>query len=185
MSINAVGNKIQQYNFWTVGVATSNPETPDFFQLKSKDTKTPEQYNADLAKLAEEYIAEYDSDGDKQVSFDEFWNKDYEELKSVFPNPDTSLLEKAKQTLKLSFDRLNANNTEKSKEKLDKNEIMNFFFTMDSLTPVNGNWSANGVLSKDEYIIMNSALSDTENGDGETIATLLKNNFNAIFKNIK
>jgi len=185
---NITTEKGQAFHAFTVEVATG--KNPQDFVVKAADKRTQDEYNADLEELSKSYIKTYDTDGDSMISFDEFYNHDLNELKETYnrelTDEEKAALEATKPGYQLSFDRQNVDNEGDSKAKLDFRELMNFFFTMDSLTPNEKNeLMANGKVSADEFATMNTALSDTEIGDGETIETWLKNNFGAHFQNYK
>ena len=69
-------------------------------------------------------------------------------------------IEAAKASLKTIFNHLNVD-TESSKDDLDKEEIMNYFFSMDLLD--SEKYTADGYVSQNSYIKMQNALADDEN----------------------
>lgn len=106
-------------------------------------------------------------------------------------------IEAAKASLKTIFNHLNVD-TESSKDNLDKEEIMNYFFSMDSLD--SEKYTADGYVSQNSYIKMQNALADDENVEqkdkdgnvikkddrqGNMIFEFLKRNYNEYFKKLK
>ena len=176
--------KTSAYENWTVAVAQDAKGEHGNFQIKSDDSHDEASYNKDLAGFADEYIASYDTNKDGKISYDEFAEFEVKQVKDNAPEIDEESLEEAKKTLKTTFSHIDVDK-ESSKDALDKEEIMNFFFSMDSL---NDNTVADGYISKKEYISMNNALADDSKGEdsqGNIIFNFLKRNYEAYFKKLK
>lgn len=79
------------------------------------------------------------------------------------------------------FERLNINDDEKSKGKLETKEIMNFFYSMDNF---NGQNKVDGEISQYEFQAMNLAIANSEksNINSQKAQQLLINNYNKHFK---
>ena len=169
--------KADKYESWTTDISLGEKDDSNVFQFKSDDSHDADSYNKDLAKLAEEYIEKYDTDGDGEISFDEF--KKYELSQIAGDNIDEKSLKSAEKTLKTTFKNLNVE-TEETKDTLDKREIMNFFFSTDSLD--SDDFAADGSVSGKSYKMMSNALADN-GSDGKTIKGFLSRNFQAFFKN--
>ena len=174
-------DKVEDYENWTVNVAKDEKNAPSVFQIKDENTHTEAEYNTDLMHFAKEYVERYDSDGNGQISMDEFVEKEVEQTMANIDkdNLDEEALNAAKENLKLVFSRLNVDKNA-SKDGLDEKEIMNYFFSMDSM---NDNFSADGSISKEEYIDMTLLLADTHTSG--SIEKYLKANYDAFFKDYK
>ena len=174
-------DNVENYENWTVQVAKDEQNAESVFQIKDENTHTEAEYNDDLMHFAKEYIERYDSDGNGQISMDEFVEKEVEQTMANIDKDelDEEALEAAKAQLKTVFDRLNVDKNT-SKDGLDEKEIMNYFFSMDSM---NDEFTADGSISKEEYIDMTLLLGGTQTSG--SIEEYLKRNYNAYFKDYK
>jgi len=176
--------KSSAYENWTVAVAKDAQNEHGDFQLKSDNSHDETSYNQDLAAFSEEYIKNYDENKDGVISYDEFEKFELAQTKENNEDIDEAALDEAKKGLKTTFEHINVDN-DSSKNTLDKKEIMNYFFSMDSN---NDNTTADGYISQKEYISMNSALADDskdENSQGNIIFNFLKRNYEHYFKDMK
>lgn len=134
-----------------------------------------------------------------ETSYDEFEAYEVKHTKDNAENESEADadIEAAKASLKTIFNHLNVD-TESSKDDLDKEEIMNYFFSMDSLD--SEKYTADGYVSQNSYIKMQNALADDENVEqkdkdgnvikkddrqGNMIFEFLKRNYNEYFKKLK
>lgn len=180
-------SKATAFNNWINSIAMNPAAQIEKFQVKADGSKTADEYNADLKNISTQYIKLYDTNGDNMISFDEYWAQEVKDLGDIsnLSDDDKIALDNAKITLKASFDKMNVDNEEQSKNKLDIREVMNFFFTMDSS---NEETVVDGYIEKDEFNKLNNGLRDTStdaDSYGNVIKSFLSNNFNAIFKNFK
>lgn len=192
--------KAGAYENWNTAVSKSVNEKHGDFQLKSDDSHDEESYNKDLAELATGYIKKYDTNNDGKISYDEFEAYEVKHTKENADEEDENVdenIEAAKASLKTMFNHLNVD-TDASKDELDKEEIMNYFFSMDSLD--SEKYIADGYVSQNSYIKMNNALANDENVEqkdeqgnvidkderqGSLIFGFLKKNYNEYFKKLK
>ena len=175
--------KASAYENWTVSVIKNSASNNDVFQLKSDDSHDQESYTNDLAAFADEYIKNYDSDGDNEISYVEFKNYELAQVQDNTIKTDEQALKAALETLETTFEHINVD-TEETKNTLDRREIMNLFFSMDSLD--SKQYLADGYVSADSYITMAFALADdsSDKSDiGNAIFGFLSRNYNAYFKN--
>lgn len=191
--------KADAYENWNTAVSKKVEEKHGDFQLKSDDSHDENAYNNDLAELATDYIKKYDTNDDGKISYDEFEAYEVKHTKDNAENESEADadIEAAKASLKTIFNHLNVD-TESSKDNLDKEEIMNYFFSMDSLD--SEKYTADGYVSQNSYIKMQNALADDENVEqkdkdgnvikkddrqGNMIFEFLKRNYNKDFKKLK
>lgn len=175
--------KAEGYEAWTVAVAKDPVKQHGSFKLNKDGNTDSEVFNKELETLANDYISLYDKDGDGKISYKEFENYEVAQTNKAEPKLDRIAFEKAKATLKYTFNRLNVDNEKKSKDLLDVKEIMNYFMSMSSLD--DKNFATDGYVSQKEYVMMMSALADTseaEGSQGSLIAGFLKRNFENLFK---
>ena len=178
--------KADAYENWNTAVSKKVEEKHGDFQLKSDDSHDENAYNNDLAELATDYIKKYDTNDDGKISYDEFEAYEVKHTKDNAENESEADadIEAAKASLKTIFNHLNVD-TESSKDDLDKEEIMNYFFSMDLLD--SEKYTADGYVSQNSYIKMQNALADDENveqkdKDGNVIE---KDDYNKDFKKLK
>lgn len=162
----------QAYNNWTVLASQMGEKTPDLI-ITSKPTDS-EGFVGDYVELTKSYIAEYDTDGDEAISFDEFKAKEVALAKA------NNAEEPDEETLKLAFDRLNVVKDGEYGDKLSQKEVFSYFMGMDSLE------KADGKITYQEYAMTALSLQDkSEDKDapGAMVADYLKQTYNSIFGN--
>jgi len=166
MAIFGLGNnKADDWQNWTISVAKNPSEKQDDFRINPKGNTDIEVFNKKLEEISDEYIKQYDTNGDNKISYEEFEVYELKQLKENQSDIDGSLLEKAKTNLKNLYNNLNVDNDNESENQLDKREIMNMFHTMDGsndaiLNPDERQMHIDGLISQDEYTNLTEALSE-------------------------
>lgn len=159
----------QAYNNWTILASKMGEKTPDIIISSKTDSN---EFVGDFVELTKSYIAEYDTDGDDAISFDEFKTKETTLAKqNGAEEPD-------EETLKLAFDRLNVVKEGEFSDKLSQKEVFSYFMAMDSLD------KADGKISYKEYAMTALSLQDKsteENAPGGMVSDYLKQTYNSIF----
>lgn len=178
--LNSMGleTKSEAYENWTISVV-NNYENGDVgcgnFQLKSDSSHDAESYNKDLADFADEYIKNYDNNGDGEISFDEFMAFETKQTTENIENIDQEVFNEVKNLLKPVFTHLNVD-TESSKDTIDKKEVMNFMLSMDALDD-DKNYTADGYIQPATFSLMNALLAD-DGVNGKKISNFLSENYN-------
>lgn len=171
MSVNINNfNAGQAYNNWTILASKTGEQTPDLvISTSNADSK---EYLGDFVELTKSYIAEYDTDGDDAISFDEF------KAKEIATAKDNEAIEPDETTLKLAFDRLNVVKEGEFGGKLSQKEIFSYFMGMDCLD------NTDGKISYKEYAMMALSLQDTsteKDTPGGMVSNYLKQTYDSIF----
>lgn len=159
----------QAYNNWTILASKMGEKTPDLIISQKKDA---EGFVGDFVELTKSYIAEYDTDGDDAISFEEFKAK--EKALAEYSGAE----EPDEETLKLAFDRLNVVKDGEYGDKLSQKEVYTYFMGMDSLQ------KADGKISYEEFAMTALSLqdkSDDEKSPGKMVADYLKQTYNKFF----
>ncbi len=169
MNINTI-NAGRAYNNWTVLASKTGEQTPDLV-ISTSNTDSKE-YLGDFVELTNSYIAEYDTESDDAISFDEFKAKETAIAK------ENNAIEPDETTLKLAFDRLNVVKDGEFGDKLSQKEVFTYFIGMDSLD------NTDGKISYKEYAMTALSLQDSstdKNSPGGMISDYLKQTYNSIF----
>lgn len=159
----------QSYNNWTILASKMGEKTPDLIISAKADS---EEFVGDFVELTKSYIAEYDTDGDDAISFDEF------KAKEIAIAKEHDGVEPDEATLKLAFERLNVVKEGEFADKLSQKEVFSYFMGMDSLD------NADGKISYQEYAMMALSLQDKatdKNAPGGMVSDYLKQTYNSIF----
>ena len=95
-------NKAQEFEEWTVSVDMGEAKPDENFKFVREGKIRPKEYKQDAKQLAYEYIDMFDTDGDGQISYEEFENYNVQELyDNVF-----SVSEKELKSLKKDLKRI-------------------------------------------------------------------------------
>lgn len=170
MAINTNLSIGQKFNNWTISVS-KNVESASPFEVSSTTTDT-NKYIGDFVELTKSHIAEYDTDGDDAISFEEFKTRELQIAK------DNNAEEPDESTLKLAFDRLNVVKDGEYGDKLSQKEVFSYFTAIDALENADGKFTAS------EYAMMALSLQDSskdEKSPGGMVSEYLKNNYKNIF----
>ena len=168
-NITSKPNYGQAFNKWTILASKMGEKTPDLIITEKKDS---EGFVGDFVELTKSYIAEYDTNGDDAISFDEF------KAKETIIAKENNADEPDEETLKLAFDRLNLVKDGEYGDKLSQKEIFSYFIGMDSLD------NADGKISYQEYAMMALSLQDkstNQKDPGGMVSDYLKQTYNSIF----
>ena len=174
-------NKAYQFEQWSVKV-DKGESGPNSFRIARYGNINSSDYRSDLKQLSKDYISIMDTDGDEQISYDEFEKYHEKELYDNEKNVSLEQLGQAKEVLKDIYARLNVDNENASMNKLDYREIMNYFHTMD--TNNDNGLTSDGYVTRDEYISTSLMLAD-KTKVGQTFEKYLKYNFDTKFKDYK
>lgn len=174
------GNKAEKFEAWSVKVDTDNPRAKNSYNFVNKDNFNIYDYTANLKELASDYIEMIDIDGDNKISYDEFQKYNQDELKKYHPEISKEEIEALMPQLKNIYSKLNIDNDSNSKDNLDYREIMNYFYSMD--TNNDNNMSADGKITKEEYLATSFILADNSNA-GKKFSNYMTNNYKSFFKN--
>ena len=165
MAIFGLGNnRADDWQKWTTDVVNNPKEADAEFRINPKGNTDIKVFNQKLAELSDEYIEQYDTNGDKKISYEEFEKYEVKKLKENLKDFDEALLEKAKKELKTFYTNLNVDNEGDSENALDKREIMNMFHTMDGsndelLESAKDQMYIDGFVSKEEFLDFTTAAS--------------------------
>lgn len=175
-------NSAEKWQKWTTDIGKDPYGEHKDFRINPEGNKDIEVFTKELEKLSDEFIKQYDTDDDNMISYEEFEKFEEEQLRDNMEGVDESILAQAKEALKRTFIHLNIDDENKSKDKLDIREIMNYFHTMDAL---NKDKMVDGTISPTEYRLMTKWLGEahTQSGDhSDLIDMYLQGNFN-VYKN--
>lgn len=176
----SVGNKGQEFVLWSAKVAKNDSSAEEKFRINRKGNTDPQEYHNLINQLSKDYIALMDTNKDGAVSFDEFVKFNVDNFKKDHQVTDNQV-QQITAELKQNYDKLNIDNENDSKDKLDEREIMSFFFTMDTN---NDNMVSDGFISKNELIDTDIMLGDNSKV-GKLFKKCLDTNYFEIFKNYK
>ena len=184
MGLFSFNNIAKKWQNWTIDIAKAPYDKHEGFRINPEGNTDIEVFTKELDKLSDEFIKQYDKNDDGMISYDEFESFEQEQLNDNMEDVDESILAEAKEALQRTFVHLNVDNDDKSKDKLDKREIMNYFHTMDAF---NKDRTVDGTVSPTEYRLMTKWLGEahTISGDhSDLIDMYLRGNFN-VYKNYK
>lgn len=180
------------YNNWTVAYGTG--QTNADFKFSDSNDK---EYAKNLDDMADGWIKHYDSNGDGKITFEEYAEKELEELKTAIASgainandPNTKAqISSIMNTLVNTFLRLNVDDENGSQDVITKSEAKNFFYTMDSLNSSiqgsDGKPKPDGVINPSEFMAIADTLgADTVQGNPqrEAVFGLLLDNYETRFK---
>lgn len=180
MGLSVGNNKGQAFAVWSAKVAKNDPSAEEKFRINRKGNTDPNEYHNLINQLSKDYISLMDTDGDGAVSFNEFVKYNVDNFKKEHKITDAQVTQMTSE-LKQTYDKLNIDNENASKGKLDEREIMSFFFTMDTN---NDDMVSDGFISKAELIDTDIMLGDNSKV-GKLFKKCLDTNYFEIFKNYK
>lgn len=168
------------FDAWTKK-ATLDETTPEF---KLSSAQTIDDYNKDIAKLAEDYIKLYDKDGDGNVSSTEYKDKEIAEDKAAMAEAGFEASDEEYDALYTeAFNTLNVDDEGKSKGVLTKQEFMNYFFSMDAANNKKAGENeyglATGSITVDEFNKFRGQIVE----GAQSFKNRLKTFYNDLFKN--
>ena len=111
-----------------------------------------------------------DDDDDGKISYDEFEKFNKDELKDYEGKIDKNDMKECLAGLRRIYDSLDVNKEGDSKDNLDLNEVMNYFYSMDNITSMGKNSyrKSAGYISQYEYKIFGLLLA--EDGSQDEVA---------------
>ncbi len=177
-------NLADKWQDWTTKIGLDPYAKHESFRINPEGNKDIAVFTKKLEELSDDFIKQYDKNDDGKISYEELEAFEEAQLKENLPDVDEGTLKLAKEGLRRTFDKLNVDNENDSKDNLDLREVMNYFHTMAAF---NTETTVDGSVSAQEYRLMTKVLA--EKPQGENLAACLefylKGNFDGIYRNYK
>ena len=160
-------NQAQKFQKWTSDVDMDPQNAESGFEISYNTT---DEYAESLRQMSEDYIKMIDDDDDGKISYDEFEKFNKDELKDYEGKIDKNDMKECLAGLRRIYDSLDVNKEGDSKDNLDLNEVMNYFYSMDNITSMGKNSyrKSAGYISQYEYKIFGLLLA--EDGSQDEVA---------------